>query len=93
MEELFKVGNIITTNEMNGFKILGVNETDICVQNLLTLDFEVFNKTHHRYTLFNPKTVLKNELKSILDDIEISEKDKGFILEQMNCRIDKFIIT
>jgi len=93
MEELFKVGNIITTNESNAFKILGVNESDICVQNLLNLDFEVLNKTHHKYTLFNPKIVLKNELKSILNDTEISKKDKEFILEQMNCRIDKFITS
>jgi len=93
MEDLFKVGNIITTNEMNGLRVLAVNESDICVQDLLNLDFSVLSKTEHDYKLFDVKIVLKNDLKSILDDTDMNQKDTEYVLEQMNCRIDKFIIT
>jgi len=93
MENLFKVGNIISTNDSNAFEILGENEYSVCVRDLLTQDFSVMDKTEHTYTLFNPKMVLKNVLKEILEDTEaeISKKDKDFIFDAMSVRIDKFL--
>ncbi len=89
---IFKKGNIITTNERNAFEILGVNESEICVRDLITEDFSVFSKTEHTYSLFNPKIVLKNCIKEVVDDTEISIHDKEFITDNINILLEKFII-
>lgn len=91
---MFKTGNLITTNRMNGLEVIASNEHDIVVRDLLNGDFSVLSKTGHDYELFDAKTVLKNELKSILSDTseEINKKDMDFIIYQMNARIDKFIL-
>lgn len=91
---MFKTGNLITTNRMNGLEVIASNEHDIVVRDLLNGDFSVLSKTEHDYELFDAKTVLKNELKSILSNTseEINKKDMDFIIYQMNARIDKFIL-
>lgn len=89
---MFKTGNLITTNGMNGLRVIDSNDSDIVVKDLLTDDFSVLSKTEHTYELFDPRAVLRNELKAILNDAEIKENDKAFILHQMCLRIDKFIL-
>ena len=88
---IFKVGNRITTNNLNVFEILGVNESDICVVDLLNGDFSVMSKTEHKYELTNLKVIFNNTLYGVLNDTNISKKDKDFIREQMSYRFNKWL--
>ncbi len=89
---MFETGNLITTNGMNGLRIIDSNESDIVVKCLLTDDFSILSKTEHKYELFDPRTILRNELKAILKDMNIAESEKSHLLHEMHLRIDKFIL-
>lgn len=88
---MFEVGKIITTNGMNALLILGVNESDICVQDLLSRDFSIMGKTHHNYEEFDPKIVLVKCLDEVLSETDTTDKDKKHIMSQMYIRIQNFI--
>ena len=89
---IFKIGNIVTTNDTNALLILAVNDYQICVQDLLNEDFSVLTKTEHAYNLFDPKVVLYECLKETVNELDISKQDKEHILNGMYIVIDKFIL-
>jgi len=88
---IFKVGNRITTNNLNVFEILGVNESDICVVDLLNGDFSVMSKTEHKYELTNLKVIFNYTLKEVIQETNISKEDKEFVCEQMSYRFNKWL--
>ncbi len=89
--DIFKKGNRITTNRLNCFEVLDVNEYEICCKDLLNGDFSVFSKTEHKFEIFDVKLVLELSLKEILEETEISEKDKQHVLLQVGSRISSWI--
>jgi uncharacterized Fe-S cluster-containing protein len=91
VDDIFYKGNKITTNRINCLEILDVNESDIVCKNLLDGEFHIFSKTEHKYENVDIKILLVNSLIEILNDIEIKNIDKDFILTQMSCRISKWL--
>lgn len=89
--EIFKKGNRITTNKLNCFEILDVNDYQICCKDLLTDDFSVFSKTEHNFEIFDAKLVLVNTLKEVIEETDISDENIQHILTQMNSRINKWL--
>ncbi len=88
---MFEIENKITTNGLNYFEIIAVNEYQIVVKDLLTGEFNIFSKTQHKFEQANVKIILQNSLTEILNEIEILDKDRKHILEQMSNRIYKWL--
>ena len=91
MENIFEKGNKITTNRLNCFEVIDVNEHQVVCRDLLTDDFSVFSKTEHKFEKANIKLILELSLKEILEETEISGKDKQHILLQMGCRLSNWL--
>ena len=72
--------------------ILDINESDISCKDLLTDDFSILTKTEHNYKLFDIKKSLEMALCEIISDTDCLSDDKRFIIAQMKCRIEKWII-
>lgn len=89
--DIFKIGNIITTNGSNALQVISSNDYQICVKDLLNNDLSVMTKTEHNYKLFNPKQMLKNALNEIIMDAEIGASKADFIRSEMGARIEKFL--
>jgi hypothetical protein len=83
----FKINSLITTNNRNIFKVLGVNEHDIAVQDTLNGDFNVLSKTEHEYKEANIKEILKQ---SVVDCVNDYQGDKE-IHKLINNMIDKWL--
>ena len=91
MENIFEKGNIITTNKLNCFEVIDVNEYQVVCKDLLNGDFYVFSKTEHKFERANIKLILRKSLREIVEETEISEKDKEHILLQMDSRISNWL--
>jgi transposase len=91
MENIFKKGNKITTNRLNCFEVIDDNDYQVVCRDLLTDDFSVFSKTEHKFEIADIKLILELSLKEIIEETEISEKDKQHILFQMGCRLSRWI--
>lgn len=91
MENIFKKGNKITTNRLNCFEVIDNNEYQVVCRDLLTDDFYIFSKTEHIFEIANLKLILELSLKEIIEETEISEKDKQHILFQMGCRLSNWL--
>lgn len=87
MSNIFFKGNKITTNKINCLEVVDFNEYQVVCRDLLTNDFSVFFKTEHNFETADVKQVLELSMKEVLDDIEISEKDKQYVLNQLNFRL------
>lgn len=90
-KNIFEKGNRITTNRRNVFEIIDVNESQIVCRDLLNDDFSVFDKTEHDFEIADVKIILELSLKEIVDETEISDKDKKHILFQMGCRFSNWL--
>ena len=91
MENIFEKGSKITTNRLNCFEVIDVNEYQVVCRDLLTGDFSVFSKAEHKFEKANIKLILELSLKEILEETEISDKDKQHILFQMGCRMSNWL--
>ena len=91
MENIFEKGNKITTNRLNCFEVIDVNEHQVVCRDLLTDDFSVFSKTEHKFEKANVKLILVLSLKEILEETEINDKDKQHVLLQMGCRLSNWL--
>ena len=88
---MFETGNLITTNNLNCFLIVDSNENKIVCKDLLNDDFCILDKSEHDYKIAEPKIILQNSLKEILDELNINNIDERHILEQMNIKLQKWI--
>lgn len=91
MENIFEKGNKITTNRLNCFEVIDVNDSQVVCRDLLTDDFFVFYKTEHKFEIANIKLILELSLKEILEETEISDKDRQHVLLQMGSRFSNWI--
>ena len=91
MEDIFVKGNRITTNRLNCFEVIDVNDSQVVCRDLLTDDFSVFSKTEHKFEKANIKLILELSLKEIIEETEISDKDKQHVLLQMGCRLSNWL--
>lgn len=89
--DIFKKGNKITTNRLNCFEVIDVNSYEVVCKDLLTGDFSIFSKTEYKFEIADIKLILELSLKEIVEEIEISEKDKEHILLQMGCRLSNWL--
>ncbi|MCK9575714.1 MAG: hypothetical protein WC979_02315 [Candidatus Pacearchaeota archaeon] len=93
--DIFKVGNRITTNNRNVLEILGVNESDICVVDTLNGDFDVLKKTEHDYAIADLEVILNVTLGEVITDAFLVGKTeteyRAFICEQMSARFNKWL--
>lgn len=91
MEDIFEKGNIITTNRRNCLEVIDYNDYQVVCKDLLTNDFSVFSKTEHNFEKADVKIILELSLKEILDDTEINDKDKEYIINQMGYRLNSWL--
>lgn len=91
MENIFEKGNRITTNRLNCFEVIDVNDSQVACRDLLTDDFSVFSKTEHEFEKADIKLILELSLKEILEETEINDEDKQHILLQMGCRLSNWL--
>lgn len=87
MENIFEKGNKITTNRLNCFEVVDINKNQVVCRDLLTDEFFIFSKTEHKFENANIKLILELSLKKILDETEMSDKDKKHVLLEMGNRI------
>lgn len=91
MESIFDKGNKITTNGLNCLVVIDTNEYQVVCRDLLNGDFYVFSKTEHKFQRAVIKTILRNSLREIVNETEISKKDMEHIILEMDCRISKWL--
>jgi hypothetical protein len=88
----FEIGDLITTNKRNGFRVIKTNDDDIVVEDLLTGDFSILGKTEHTYSKFDPREVLQHGLAEILREVELTNVEFNHIFRNMSVMIKNYII-
>lgn len=91
MEEIFEKGNKITTNRLNCLEVIYTNTHQVVCKDLLTGELDVFSKTEHKFEKANVKLILELSLKEIIEETEITEKDRQHILLQMSSRLSNWL--
>ena len=90
MEDIFKVGNEITTNGKNLFKIIAVNDLQIACEDMLCGDLDVFSKTEHDFRLISKNDIVA-KLELINIDLRYMMSISGKSKDAYGYCIDKII--
>lgn len=90
-QPIFVKGNRITTNRLNYFEVIDVNDSQVVCKDLLTDEFSIFDKTEHTFEIVDIKLILELSLKEILGETEINYKDMQHVLVNMGCRLSNWL--
>lgn len=89
--KMFTAGKFITTNKLNCFEIIAVNETSVVCQDVITKDFCIFEKTEHKFEVADVRVLLSHSLLEILSEVDISPKTRNHIFDAMHVRIHAWV--
>ena len=68
-----------------------VNDDSICCRDLLTNEFSIFSKTEHLFEIFDIKKVLKNCLKDVVEETEVTT-DRGLPISYLELIENAYLI-